>query len=355
MNPADPLELTLFLLLCSVLLGAPLLPLWWRWTGLRQGLLAAVPDGLGPADLGQRVVACRREMQRLLSCGGGAPLGQRAYESLDEALSRGRRPPARGQARPVVVPHAAQANQGIACQQPVLAANDLQLRQGSELAWVMSDGHLALGPGSRIRGWAHADKTLLLGESSVAARQLSSGRGIALAWGCCFERMQAPVIVLGRPHARRRSDAGAPRTDLPVQPALPLATPWGASGWRIDGDCVIEKGHRFTGSLVVTGVLSIGAGARVEGDVKAHGGVVIGAHAVVTGAVFCEAGIRIFKEADIAGPVVGAGWLQIGDGVRLGSLAAPTSVHAEVILAGDGVIAHGTVWAARAGLVWSPT
>ncbi|MBS3997829.1 MAG: polymer-forming cytoskeletal protein [Hydrogenophaga sp.] len=353
MNPADPLELTLFLFWCTVLLGAPLVPLWWRWADLRQGL-AAVQEAREPSRLGERVGELRREMKRLLSSGSAA-IGQRPYESLDEALNRGLRPQARGQSRPVVVPHAAQVQQGIACQQPVLAAHDLQLREGSELALVMSDGHLVLGPRSRIRGWAHADKTLLLGESSVAARQLSSGRGIALAWGCCFERMQAPVIVLGRPHARRRSDAQAPDAVLPVQPALPRATPWGANGWRIDGDCVIEKGHHFTGSLVVTGMLSIGAGALVEGDVKARRGVVIGAHAVVRGAVFCERGIRIFDEADIAGPVVGGDLLQLGDGVRLGSLAAPTSVNADAILAGDGVIAHGTVWAARAGLVWSPT
>jgi cytoskeletal protein CcmA (bactofilin family) len=352
MTPVDPLELTIFLLVCAALLGAPFLPLWWRWTAMRRGQQPVPQPGREATDLGSRVSELRREMKRLLSSGKAS--AERPYESLDEALNRGLRPQARGQARPVVVPHAAQAQQGIACQQPVLAADDLQLREGSELALVMSDGHLVLGPRSRIRGWAHADKTLLLGESSVAARQLSSGRGIALAWGCCFERMQAPVIVLGRPHARRRGDLQAPRPALPAQPPLPNATPWGATGWRVQGDCTIEKGHRFTGSLVVTGVLSVGAEAHVEGDIKAHGGVVIGAHAVVTGAVFCERDIRIFEEANVAGPVVSAGVLQIGDGVRLGSLAAPTSVHARVILAGDGVIAHGTVWAAQAGLVWGP-
>lgn len=350
MNTAGPLALLSFLVLCALLMGAPFIPVGRRWFGLRGGS-AEWPDGRDPLALPARIGAWQREMRRLLST-DERQSGDSAFESLDEALDRGRRPQARGQARPIVVPHAAQVQQGIACQQAVLAASDLQLRESSELALVVSDGHLVLGPRSRIRDWAHADKTLLLGESSVAARQLSSGRGIALASGCCFERMQAPVIVLGRPHARRRTEAHGPREALPPHPPLPNARPWGAGGWRVEGDCVIEKGHCLTGPLVVTGVLSIGADARVEGDIKAHRGLVIGAHAEVTGAVFCERGIRVFDEADIGGPVVAGGLLQLADGVRLGSLAAPTSVHADVILAGDGVMAHGTVWASRAGLVW---
>lgn len=352
MNTAAPLVLLSFVALCAVLMGAPFVPVGLRWLGHWRGA-ALVPDRRGSPALPLRVGDWQREMRRLMATGEQAG-GQGAYESLDEALERGLRPQPRGQVRPIVVPHAAQAQHGIACQQAVLAASDLQLREGSELALVVSDGHLVLGPRSRIRGWAHADKTLLLGESSVAAHQLSSGRGIALAWGCCFERLQAPVIVLGRPHARRRSDAQAPGDALPAHPPLPNARPWGDGGWRVEGDCVIEKGHCFTGSLVVTGVLSIGADARVAGDIKAHRGLVIGAHAEVSGAVFCDRGIRVFDEADLAGPVVAGGLLQLADGVRLGSLTAPTSVHADVILAGDGVMAHGTVWASRAGLVWGP-
>lgn len=352
MNTAGPVALLSFLALCALLMGAPLVPAGLRWLGQWRGD-ATPTENDGSAALAARIGAWQREMHRLMTPGERAP-ERGGFESLDEALARGLRPQARGAARPIVVPHAAQAQHGIACQQPVLAAGDLQLREGCELALVVSEGHLVLGPRSRIRNWAHADKTLLLGESSVAARQLSSGRGIALAWGCCFEHLQAPVIVLGRPQARRRSSAQAPADALPAHPPLPGAQPWGAGGWRIEGDCVIEKNHCFTGSLVVTGVLSIGAGARVEGDIKAHRGLVIGAHAEVTGAVFCDRSIRVFDEADLAGPVVAGGLLQLADGVRLGSLAAPTSVHADAILAGDGVMAHGTVWASRAGLVWGP-
>jgi cytoskeletal protein CcmA (bactofilin family) len=129
---------------------------------------------------------------------------------------------------------------------------------------------------------------------------------------------------------------------------------WGPHGWRVDGDCVIQGDQHFTGSLVVTGLLAIGKGACVEGDVKSHQGVVIGEHARVTGSVVCDEGVRLFDDAFVGGPLVCESVLQLGSGARLGSLHAPTSVSAAVILAGDGATAHGSVRASQAGLVWGP-
>jgi cytoskeletal protein CcmA (bactofilin family) len=351
MNNPNPWMLVLVLLLCSAALLMPWYPRWQRRHSLATGADVLPRDA---DDLPARVDALHREMNRLIADAVGQRDGSRLFETLDEALQRGHQAPPSGQARPILVTQAAQTHQGITSAEPLYAVDDLQLREGSDLTLVLSRGHLVLGAHSRVRVWAHADKTLLLGEDSVASQQLTSGRGIALAEGCRFQRLQAPVIVMGRPLARRRGDSAHPCAPLPEQPPLPGATPWGAQGWRIDGDCTIEAGHHIRGALVVSGSLRIGAQACVEGDVKARRGVVVGERASVSGTVLSEQDIHIHEEAQVGGPVVAANLLSLGANVRLGSLLAPTSVHAQEIRAGEGVIAHGTVCATEAGYVGAP-
>jgi len=342
---SDPTPLMWFLLLL-VLSAAFLYAYHPRW---RRGPASADEDPVDTAELGERLQAMRSQMSRLMSAGAHPGQGNRPYESLEEALARGHQP--QGQARPIVVTQSAQTHQGIDCQEPVFATDDLQLREGCDLAQVLAQGHLVLGPHSRVRQWAHADKTLLLGEDSVASQLLSSGRGIALGAGCSFQRLQAPVIVMGRPMSRRRCDSRLQQPPLPEQPPLSQATPLGTQGWRVEGDCHILAGHHLGGSLVVSGELHIGADAVIEGDIKAARGVVVGARASVSGAVLSPGRIRIEDEAKVSGPVVSEALLQLGLNVRLGSLAAPTSVCAQTIRAEEGVIIHGSVRASHAGHV----
>jgi cytoskeletal protein CcmA (bactofilin family) len=348
MNNPNPWMLVLVLLLCSAALFMPWYPRWQRRhsTALGEGLLPQDAD-----DLPARVQALQDEMNRLIASAVGQRDGRHFYETLDQALQRGGQPQSHGQALPIVVTQAAQTHQGVTSREPLYAVDDLQLREGSDLTLVLSRGHLVLGAHTRVRTWAHADKTLLLGEDSVASQQLSSGRGIALAAGCRFHRLQAPVIVMGRPLARRRGDCAQPRSPLPEHPPLPRATRWGANGWRVEGDCTLEAGHHFRGSLVVSGNLHIGADVCVEGDLKARRGVVVGARATVCGALLSGRDIYIHEEAQVGGPVVCEDLLALGANVRLGSLLAPTSVRAHEIRAGEGVITHGTVCATGVGHV----
>lgn len=175
---------------------------------------------------------------------------------------------------------------------------------------------------------------------------------LRLAQGSSFRQIEAVEIAFGLPTVHSGPDTEPPRESLPVHPPLHGAQPWGSGGWRLDGDCAIQEGHIFTGSLVVTGVLSIGDGARLDGDVKAHRGVVIGQHAQVNGSVISDGGIRVFDHAFVGGPLIAESLLQIGAGVRLGSRHAPTSVSAQVILVADGTTVNGSVWATQVGRVW---
>jgi cytoskeletal protein CcmA (bactofilin family) len=235
---------------------------------------------------------------------------------------------------------------------PVYATDDLELRYGGKFTEVFSDGSLVLGALSRITGWAHSERDLEFGEGTVAIRQVSSAALICLARKCCFEQLHAPVIYFGNTAAC----VDAPKASLLRRhfsmEQVVGASPWGHNGWRVNGDCEIPAACCFKGSLVVTGLLTIGAGTLVEGDLKAYRGIFLGADAQVTGAVFCEGGIHISRNGAVGGPMVADTHLLIGSGSVLGSETAPTTVTAKSIIVGDGVVAHGTVWALQAGVVW---
>lgn len=185
-------------------------------------------------------------------------------------------------------------------------------------------------------------------------KEADAGAPLTLAAGSCFQQIDSPEIVFGQPATLPDPGANHGHETLPVHPHLEGAKRWGANGWRVAGDCVIQEGQHFTGSLVVTGVLSIGQGARVDGDVKAHQGVVVHERAQVNGSVISDVAVRVFDHAAIGGPLLAATLLHIGSSVRLGSRQAPTSVGAADILIGDGTVVYGSVRATQIGLVWSP-
>lgn len=187
---------------------------------------------------------------------------------------------------------------------------------------------------------------------------IRSDQLVLMPRNACFRCIEAPVILFGRHRAAPSVFAGrsALLHDYPLAPHAPLpgAQPWGDGGWRVEGDCTLLGQRHWRGSLVVTGVLAVGAGALVQGDVKAHRGIVIGQGAVVTGSVISDQGIRVFCDAVIGGPVLAESLLQLGGGVRLGDLQMPTSVSAAELLVDDGVVIHGSVQATQVGLVRGP-
>lgn len=349
MNTDPYVFISLFILASTGFLLMPFYPAWqeWRHPTDREALRVAPKES---DDLATLAGAFRDRMAMLMASGD-----QVAYQFIEEVSQRdGVANPAHQQL-PVVAARAMQTHRTFKCTQPLFAADDLELTGGGMLSEVLSEGHIALGPHSRITGWAHADKTLTLGESSIAVRQISAARGLDLARGCCFERIHAPVIQFGRPAkslARQVGVISSPRTPLDT---IKNGQPWGDNGWRVEGDCQIPQAHHFTGSLVVTGVLSIGSDAVVDGDIKARKGILIGARARITGAVFCENGIHVFHGSYVAGPLVSESHLMLGAGAWLGTPDAPTTVSAGVILVEEGVVAHGTVWARQAGVVWGTT
>jgi cytoskeletal protein CcmA (bactofilin family) len=334
----------LFALACAVLLLLPFAPAWREWRRPTDDGPLHVPDdgGQDPLYLAKRF---RAEMAGLRAAGPGVGyqpvLEADLLDPEDEAELRG---------WPILAVNAIRTVGAIGCPRPFYAKADLDFRGGAMFAQVMTEGHLDLGARSRITGWAHADRDLRLGEYSVATQRVSAGEAIRLERGCCFERVHAPVVQFGR------TDGGERPRPAPLQQGelsqLPGAVPRSAGLWRIEGDCTLPDGHHFSGSLIVTGTLSIGADTWIEGDVKAHKGILVGPGAQISGSVICDNGIHVLAHAQIDGPLVSETHVLLTAGARIGREDAPTTVNAGAVIAQEGVVAHGTVWAREAGVVW---
>ncbi len=239
----------------------------------------------------------------------------------------------------------------VECLRPVHAAVDFRAVGGSTFSSIMSSGWIKLGPLSRVTEWAHGDKGLRLGGFSIGLRRLSSDGTIELAKGCCFERMHAPAVQFGRTPAR---------SERPVPPAgppsefseLPGMEHRGGHLYRVNGNCTVPENRHYVGSLIVTGILTIGAFTRIEGDVKARQGIRLGFHAEVLGSVICEDTIHFLAGSSANGPVTSETNVLLDHGVQVGHEHGPTSISAPTIIAESGAVAHGTVWAREAGVVW---
>jgi cytoskeletal protein CcmA (bactofilin family) len=334
----------LFAALCGALLLLPFAPAWREWRRPSDAGALEVPEdgGQDPLFLANRF---REQMARLRPAGPGI-----GYQPVHEVDLLDAEDEAAQGGRPILAVHAVRSAGAVASLRPLYATADLDLRGGAMFKQVMSEGRLDLGPRSRITGWAHADKAVRLGAHSVVTQRISSGETLVLERGCCFERVHAPTVCFGRAEPARSGFVGErARGELS---GLPGASRRAEGLWRVEGDCALPDGVHFTGSLIVTGTLTIGAGTRIEGDVKSHKGILVGRDAEVDGSVICENGIHVLEGAWIGGPLVSETHLLLAAGARIGRPDAPTTVNAGAIIAQEGVIAHGTVWARQAGVVW---
>ncbi len=228
---------------------------------------------------------------------------------------------------------------------------DFRITAGARVRTIVAAGRLELGPGCEVLEQAHAQGPLRLEEGCTALGRLSSAACIELARGCCFERLEAPLVRFGPPVAPWAGDGAAPRPADSA--ALPGARRHGPALVRVEGDCVLAAGRRYEGALVVHGDLHVESGAVLHGNVKSTGCVVLAPAARIEGALIAEGPVRLHHGAGADGPVVSIGEVVLGPGACVGGHGAPTSLTAARVLAQCGARAHGLVWAQRLGLVWS--
>jgi hypothetical protein len=177
---------------------------------------------------------------------------------------------------------------------------------------------------------------------------------MTLAADCTFERINAPRIRFGA------TLAPGPDADIEALPLVDVASLPGAAQRspemsRIRGDVVLAPHTRYRGSIVATGSLALGEGTVLCGSAKSYRGIVVGNGAQVQGALVSRRNIHLLACCRVHGPVVSEADIVIGAGAVVGSQDKPTTVTGENILAQEGAVVHGSVWAHDVGVVWSAT
>jgi len=132
---------------------------------------------------------------------------------------------------------------------------------------------------------------------------------------------------------------------------LPHGAEESGGRWLVQGDLIVPEWSTFTGDLVATGRLRVGAGAEITGSVKGRAGVWVEDDARVRGSVVSPRDLVIGARCHIGGPVIAEHEVRIGAGARVGTVDRPTTVSAPCVRVQAGVVVHGTIWARDEGWV----
>ncbi|MBI5615419.1 MAG: hypothetical protein HY943_03915 [Gammaproteobacteria bacterium] len=216
----------------------------------------------------------------------------------------------------------------------IYAGTDLILGPNCVVArWLHSQGHVHVGPDSRIYG------------------RVSSGTSITLGLGTRFERLNAPEIRFTSDDAvtaRPAAGGDAPQQWWPDERFRALDPLTYTTRIR---QVAVPAAMALIVSLVAPGELVIGEGSQVTGSLKANGRLRLGANCVVHGAIVSAGPIEIGSGCVIKGPVISEESIIVASACILGTPELPTSVTAPVVHVAAGSKVCGTLWAAREGLV----
>ncbi|MDH4395596.1 MAG: polymer-forming cytoskeletal protein [Limnobacter sp.] len=353
MMPGTYLDYVLFGLTCLVLLTAPFLPAFREW--LYPSDFTALP--IAPnysSDIDHFASRLQRDVAAKM--GLGTPTGYEDFQLLTNWTDNMDWSKV---SKRLICKSSIDSKNPIRSRHPLYVEGDIRSGVNSEFSALYATGDINLGTESEVLDWAHADGTLRLKNNSVALRRVSAGAAIELGNEVWFERLHAPVLLFGRnDNTALQRDHDAVVT-LPQQIAgsyadLPNAHQQTPQLFLIQGDCALPPGYVYTGSLVVTGFLTIGASTTVVGDIKVRKGLSIGNRASVQGAITCEKRVYMFKDARAWGPLVSESDILIGSGTVIGLVDFQTTVSARNIIVEEGAIVHGTVWAHEIGMVKAP-
>jgi predicted acyltransferase (DUF342 family) len=210
---------------------------------------------------------------------------------------------------------------------------------------LLGQRDIVLGPESTVLRWVHARGLLQVATGSALLGRATAERGIVLASGVRFDRLEADVV---------RVD-GAEPTEVQVMPtaayqpfvpqkALLMAPQY----WRVDGDVTIPPGSAVLGSLIVRGNLIIGQGSRVQGSIKARGEMRIMSGCTLVGAVSARGRVVIDAGSRISGPVISETEI-ILDNAIVGVASKRTTITAPRVVMAPGATVYGAVMAADGG------
>jgi cytoskeletal protein CcmA (bactofilin family) len=346
MIAANYLALAAFMVTCSTILILPFVPAYREWKHPSDS--AALPISANYAsDIDH--FARRLHADVMAKLGLGNKTGYEDFDFAPTPLEKMQW--AKAQKR-LISRSSIETSMSIDSPQSLYVEGSIKTGADSVFSALYATGDIELGARSKILNWAHSEGVVRLSANSVTARRISAGSMIALGESVLFERLNAPSVQFGSSiNNKINSYPNRPEqspTNLADVPNAKQQTP---SLYFVQGDCELAADAIYHGTLIVTGVLTIGTRTTVIGDIKARKGLLIKEGASVQGAVTCEKYIHVFSDAFVLGPLLSERGIELDLNAVIGLPDAPTTVSARNIFVNNGVIVHGSIWAHDKGMV----
>lgn len=246
-----------------------------------------------------------------------------------------------------------QLSDGISYNKEIYGGNSITSGKKNNIRAIFAEGDIFLQEGSNIIRWVHAGKNLAVGNGCTLYGRASAENSIVLSSPCVFERMRAPFIQFGgyveKPFSKRPSNIAI--NELVSLNRLGNVKEQDGKRWLVSGDLIIPPHTLFSGDIITTGNIKIGAGSVVYGSIKSNGALQVLESVEVHGSLVGAGNISIGDYSKIHGPIIAEGSLVIGRGTVIGSEDKLTSVNAPGISCHSGVCLYGTIWAYDRGVL----
>jgi cytoskeletal protein CcmA (bactofilin family) len=178
----------------------------------------------------------------------------------------------------------------------------------------------------------------VVGPGSSVFGRTSSEKEVHLAPGVTFDRIGAPLIVVGSAAPRPMpAAASGPNFQAPERSRRL------GDHLRVEQDLEVPADTVIEGNLVVAGRCWLGRGVRVNGSLKVHRELTMDDGVVITGAVVSRNLIKVGRDSWIKGPIISEEHLEIGPGSTVGTPEQPTTVSARTISLSSGITLSGQV------------
>ena len=209
---------------------------------------------------------------------------------------------------------------------------------------VLGEQNVELAEKSVVLRWVHSVGPLVIGPRSSVYGRTSSEKEVHIGAGVAFDRIGAPVIIVGSASPRPMPVSSGGKKFQPPERSRRLG-----DHLRVEQDLEVLADTVIDGNLVVAGRCWLGRNVRVNGSIKVHRELTCDEGVVITGAVVSRNLIKVGRDSWIQGPIISEEHLILEGGTEVGTPDQPTTISARTITLATGVVLCGQVMGEEGG------
>lgn len=230
--------------------------------------------------------------------------------------------------------------EGVIFEKEVYIKGNVQLEGIPMVRAIACEKNLVLKDCTKVIRWADSEGTLTVYNGCDLGISTSSGTQLIIGKNCCFKRLYAPIILLGKENHELNKDIDAyviKESDVVIFSDIIRDVKY------VDDEITNEEGI-LKGTIITKYDITVLGNFIVQGHIRSHKDVKIDDNAVVHGNIFAEGNIFIGMNARVLGVVFSQENIYVEDGVVIGQMGKIKSVIARGdILFGRNCRVHGYI------------